>query len=51
MRNRFAGKCYVCGKTVEPQQGHFERYHGKWRVQHKEHANNYPKIKDPLNIK
>lgn len=34
MRNRYAGICYRCGKKVEPNQGHFERYLGHWRVQH-----------------
>lgn len=33
MRNKYPGKCYVCGKWVEKGQGHFERYRGGWRVQ------------------
>jgi len=33
MRNKYTGKCYVCGKLVEKGQGHFERYKGGWRVQ------------------
>lgn len=33
MRNKYPGKCYVCGKWVEKGQGHFERYKGSWRVQ------------------
>jgi len=34
MRNRFAGTCYRCGKTVEPGAGHFERHGHGWRTQH-----------------
>jgi len=34
MRNKFAGTCYRCGKTVEAGDGHFERKHRKWRIQH-----------------
>jgi hypothetical protein len=34
MRNKHAGTCYRCGKTVEKGEGHFERHQGKWRVQH-----------------
>ena len=43
MRNKYLGKCYVCGKMVERGQGHFERMnfkqHGRsgWRVQCAEH--------------
>lgn len=34
-RNQFAGKCYVCGLTVQPGTGHFERVPGRgWRVKH-----------------
>ena len=41
-RNEFAGRCYVCGLTVEPKTGHFEiargktllEIDGKWRVKH-----------------
>jgi len=48
MRNRFAGPCYRCGKTVAPGQGFFEKpdakrlerlklgLHVKWLTQHKE---------------
>ena len=25
MRNRYPGKCYWCGKTVEKGKGHFEK--------------------------
>ena len=34
MRNRYPGKCYKCGKPVEPGEGYFERHKGGWRVQH-----------------
>lgn len=34
MRNRFAGTCYRCGKSVAPGDGHFERHQGGWRTQH-----------------
>lgn len=33
-RNKFEGKCYLCGKTVEAGTGHFERHRGGWRVKH-----------------
>lgn len=33
-RNRYAGTCYRCKKTVPPGEGHFERFAGGWRVQH-----------------
>ena len=29
MRNRFAGTCYRCGKTVEPGAGFFEKVNSK----------------------
>ena len=44
MRNKFPGKCYICGKEVKPGEGHFERMKlkngksGYWRVQHASHA-------------
>ena len=34
MRNKYPGKCYRCHNPVAPGDGHFERYHGGWRVQH-----------------
>lgn len=34
MRNKYPGICYRCGKEVKAGEGHFERYHGGWRVQH-----------------
>ena len=34
MRNKYPGKCYKCGKIVEIGAGFFERYQGKFRVQH-----------------
>lgn len=33
-RNKYAGQCYRCRKTVQPGDGHFERILGGWRVQH-----------------
>ena len=38
MRNKYAGKCYRCGLTVEKGKGHFERFQGGWRTQHAECA-------------
>lgn len=34
MRNKYPGICYRCGKRVEVGKGHFERYRGRWRLQH-----------------
>lgn len=35
MRNKYPGRCYVCGETVQPGDGHFERDgKGGWRVRH-----------------
>lgn len=31
-RNMYPGVCYVCGRYVPTGYGHFERYHGRWRV-------------------
>lgn len=36
-RNKYPGRCYVCGTWVEPGYGHFERVRGyspggHWRV-------------------
>ena len=36
MRNKYAGTCYQCSKTVEAGEGYFERHNGGWRVQHVE---------------
>lgn len=33
-RNQFAGRCYLCGLTVKPYEGHFERCNLGWRVKH-----------------
>lgn len=33
-RNKYEGRCYLCGKTVEAGTGHFERHRGGWRVKH-----------------
>jgi hypothetical protein len=41
MRNKYPGKCYRCGKIVERQKGHFERFQRGWRVQHAECAIKY----------
>lgn len=34
MRNKYGGTCYYCGKYVNPNEGHFERYKGGWRTIH-----------------
>ena len=34
MRNKYKGVCYYCGKTVNENEGHFERDKGKWKVIH-----------------
>lgn len=34
MNNKYAGKCFKCGRNVKPGAGVFERYTGGWRVQH-----------------
>lgn len=31
-RNKYGGICYCCGKYIKPGYGHFERYHGGWRI-------------------
>ncbi len=31
-RNRYPGTCYCCGNHVPVGFGHFERYHGGWRI-------------------
>ena len=31
-RNRYEGYCYCCGQYVPVGYGHFERYHGRWRI-------------------
>ena len=59
MRNKYPGTCYVCGKQVMPNEGHFERLSPKeqnirgvrWRVQCKEHAKKFisNKIKKGVN--
>lgn len=35
MRNKFEGKCYICGKKVEVGQGYFQRDKGRWLVKHR----------------
>jgi hypothetical protein len=34
MRNKYAGTCYYCSRTVEPGKGHFERHRGSWLTIH-----------------
>lgn len=34
MRNKFGGKCYLCGLWVPPGTGHFERSRGQWLTRH-----------------
>lgn len=34
MRNRFAGKCWVCGQEVKVGEGYFQRTKGKWLTKH-----------------
>ena len=36
MRNKYKGTCYICGKEVMPNAGHFERHKGSWRTIHVE---------------
>ncbi len=31
-RNRYPGYCYACGQHVPIGYGHYERYHGRWRI-------------------
>lgn len=31
-RNIYPGYCYACGKWTPTGYGHFERYHGHWRI-------------------
>jgi hypothetical protein len=47
MRNRYEGKCYKCSKTVKPNEGHFERHDGGWRVKHVFCAALLPKARKP----
>jgi DNA-directed RNA polymerase subunit RPC12/RpoP len=32
VRNRFAGRCFRCGREVKAGDGHFQRDQGKWLV-------------------
>jgi hypothetical protein len=34
VRNKYAGRCYQCGRVVLEGTGHFERHKGGWRVKH-----------------
>lgn len=45
MRNKYQGVCYRCGEIVPAKEGHFERHHGTWRVQHASCAIEYRKMK------
>lgn len=36
MRNKYQGKCEICGKLVKPGEGHFERRKGHFVVKHAE---------------
>jgi invasion protein IalB len=31
-RNKYPGVCHCCGAYVPAGYGHFERYHGGWRI-------------------
>lgn len=50
MRNRYPGKCYWCGKTVDKGEGHFEKIRpGKgWRTIHADCVFEQRKYKDKL---
>ena len=47
MRNKYPGICYRCGKIVNTNEGHFERYKGSWRVQHAKCAIKFRGSKQP----
>jgi hypothetical protein len=34
MRNKYKGRCWVCGETVEVGQGYFLKTGGKWITKH-----------------
>ena len=34
MRNKYAGKCYICGGEVKVGEGFFQRSGGKWITKH-----------------
>jgi hypothetical protein len=36
MRNKFAGKCYMCKFEVAPGEGHFEKVNDRWATIHAE---------------
>jgi hypothetical protein len=50
MRNKYRGTCYRCGKTVEPGDGHFERFEGRWRTQHADCAIELRGTPDPERV-
>ena len=47
MRNRFSGSCYRCTNIVGVGEGHFERFHGGWRLQHASCAIKHRGTPDP----
>lgn len=47
MRNKYAGVCYRCGKTVSGGEGHFERFRQTWRTQHASCAIEFRGTPDP----
>ena len=51
MRNQYAGTCYRCGLRVEHDDGHFERFAGRWRTQHAECAIKFRGVPDPAKEK
>jgi len=46
VRNKYKGICYICGKEVLPNAGHFERNKGSWRTIHVECVFKQRKKKD-----
>ena len=46
VRNKYKGTCYVCGKEVLQNAGHFERHKGNWRTIHVECVFKQRKEKD-----
>jgi len=47
MRNKYPGTCYRCGGHVAEGDGHFERFRGRFRVQHAECAIKWRGTQDP----
>lgn len=46
-RNKFPGTCYRCGEAVQPGDGHFELFRGRFRVQHASCAIKFRGTPDP----